>query len=52
MSRRPGIYPGRLRLSKNYKQILRDRVAGEREGARPASRYNNLPSKGLIYQDF
>ena len=34
------------------KSLSRDREAGEREGARPASRYSNPPQKGLIYQDF
>ena len=41
-----------MRLSKNYASVVDIRGAGEREGARPASRYNNPPQKSLIFQAF
>ena len=43
---------GSLRLSKNYASPQVNRAAGEREGVRPASHYNNPPQKRLIYQAF
>ena len=42
----------RLRLSKNYTLIADNRAAGEREGARPASRFYIPPQKSLIFQAF
>ena len=41
-----------LRLSKNGALSDKDRAAGEREGARPASQYNNPPQKSLENQGF
>ena len=41
-----------LWLPKNCISIDKNKAAGEREGARPASRYNNPPQKSLNYQAF
>ena len=41
-----------LRLSKNGASSVKDRAAGEREGARPASQYNNPPQKSLEIKAF
>ena len=46
------VFPSLLRLSKNYTFVANNRAAGEREGARPASRYNNPPPKSLIFLAF
>ena len=37
---------------KNYTSVVDSRVAGEREGARPTSQFNNPPQKSLIFQAF